>query len=112
MGWASKVLAQTDGAAAGEIAESSASVSEEERPRDGWVLGIGPLAGVPLNNDCTDCSSSGAFGLDMQLGRMLNPGLALILNTHEVGVGRSDVAAGRVSTSSVVQGVAAIALQW
>jgi hypothetical protein len=80
--------------------------------RDGWVLGIGPLGGVPLNNNCTNCSNSGAFGMGMQIGRMLNPSLALMLDAHAVAVGRSDVAAQGVSTTSVVQGVAAIALQW
>lgn len=88
------------------------SVSDERGWRDGWLLGIGPLGGLPLNNNCTDCSTSPAFGMDMQIGRMLNPRLALMLDTHGVAVGRSDVAAYNISTTSVVQGVAAFAVQW
>ena len=80
--------------------------------RDGWVLGIGPAGGYPLNNGCPDCSTSPAFGMEMQVGRMLNPRLGLMLDVHAVAVGQSDVAVYDVSNTSVVQGVVAATVQY
>ena len=81
--------------------------------RNGWVLGIGPVGGVPINNDCDGCEQSPmTLGMAMQVGRMLTPRLALMLDTHAVAVGQADVEVAGISTTSVVQGVAAIALQY
>lgn len=88
------------------------AATDEKSWTDGWMVGIGPVGGQPLNSNCTDCSSSPAFGMEMRIGRMLTPRVALMLDTHAVAVGRSDVAASGVATTSVVQGVAAAAVQW
>ena len=80
--------------------------------RDGWVIGIGPIFGYPLNNNCPDCTTTPAFGMEMQLGRMLSPRLGLMLDVHAAAVGQSDVSVAGVSNTAVVQGVVAAAVQW
>jgi hypothetical protein len=86
--------------------------SNREGWRDGWVLGIGFLGGIPINNDCPDCYTSFGVGMNAHLGRMLNPRMALMLDTHGVAVGRSEIDVYGATANALVQGVAAIAVQY
>lgn len=96
--------------------ENPAVVSADDEARNRWVLGIGILGGRPVNNDCADCYTSFGVGMYAELGRMLTPRLALMLDTHAVAVGQSDVdtggVTGTVSANVQVQGVVAIAVQY
>lgn len=86
--------------------------SKNEGWRDGWVLGIGILAGKPLNYDCADCYTTMGVGMNVQLGRMLNPRLALMLDTHGVAVGQSEIPGYEAEANVMVQGVVALAVQY
>jgi hypothetical protein len=100
-----------------ELNDDTVKAATDAKPatgswRDGWILGIGPVGGYPLNNHCDECSTSPAFGMEMQVGRMLNPRLGLMLDVHGVAIGRSDIRVYDVSNTSVVQGVVAAAVQY
>jgi hypothetical protein len=88
------------------------SASESGARRDGFVIGLGVVGGRVLNIDCADCYTSGAFGMDFRVGKMLTPRFALMLDTHAVAWGQSDVDALGASATATVQGVAAGAVQW
>jgi hypothetical protein len=94
-----------------DSAEEPGIPSKSER-RDGWIVGIGVLGGRPINSDCPDCYSSMGAGMDLQVGRMLSPRLALLLDTHGLAVGSSQVDAYGATANVLVQGVVAIAVQY
>jgi len=83
-----------------------------QRWRDRWVLGVGALAGRPINNDCSDCYWDAAAGADFQIGWMLTPRLALMMDTHAVAVGESNLPHPGAEPNAMVQGVVGIAAQY
>ena len=96
----------------GESVKSPDLKSKQVDWRDGWLLGIGVIGGRPINNDCSDCYTSVAAGMGVQIGYMLNPRLALMLDTHGLAVGTSQIEGYGVSANVLVQGVAAVAVQY
>ena len=93
-----------------ETTSSSASVptaASGSGERDGLVIGMGVFAGNGLESD-----ASVAAGMGIQIGWMLNPRLAIMLDTHGAAVGSSQVTATDVSSSVRVRAVAAPSIQW
>jgi hypothetical protein len=75
--------------------------------RDGWVIGLDMFAGNGLEAD-----ASIAAGMGGQIGRMITPRLAVMLDTHGAAVGSSDVGGSNVSASVRVRALAAAAVQY
>lgn len=75
--------------------------------RDGWLLGMDAFAGNGLESN-----ASVAAGMGVQIGWMLRPTLALLLDTHGAAVGTSDVSDFDVSASVGVRTIAAASMQW
>jgi hypothetical protein len=79
---------------------------------DRWVLGLGVLAGLPINNDCSDCYWDAGAGASFQVGWMLTPRLALMMDTHAAAVGESNLEHPGAEANALVQGVVVLGAQY
>ena len=79
--------------------------------REGWVVGIGILGGGNVDSDCSNCYAPLGAGIHAQVGRMINPRLALLLDTHGTAVRRPDRENYGAASDVLVQEVAALAVQ-
>lgn len=86
--------------------------SKNEAWRERLVLGLGVLGGRPINNDCADCYWDVGAGMVFEVGWMLTPRLALMLDTHAVAVGHSEIEGYDDENNLMVQGVVAIGVQY
>lgn len=90
-----------------------AAKPKRDRWRNRWVLGVDALGGWPINNDCADCYWNMGAGADFQVGRMITPRLGLMLDTHAVAVGRSEIEGyDDAEANAKVQGIVALAAQY
>jgi len=99
------------------VAQHPDGVSETDLPvrpstvtpvgRTGLLLGFDLFAGNGLESNAAVAS-----GLGMQVGWMLRPRLAVMLDTHGTAVGSSQIDATEVSSSVRVRALIAAAMQW
>jgi len=92
--------------------EETAPEPKARQWRDRWILGLGALGGRPINNDCSDCYWDAGAGMAFQVGWMVTPRLALMMDTHGVAVGDSRLQGFEEDGNALVQGVVAVALQY
>lgn len=84
--------------------------NDESRGR--FFVGLEALAGRPIDYDDAGRYWDVGGGMAFQVGWMFTPRLALMLDTHGVAVGRSDIQGYPAENNALVQGVVAIAAQY
>jgi hypothetical protein len=76
-------------------------------------MGVGFLSGHPVNNDSSDPYWNVGAGADFQVGWMITPRFALMMDTHAIAVGHSDIPGVAPEENNLkVQGVVVIAAQY
>jgi hypothetical protein len=92
--------------------EEVPSAPKPHQWRGGWLLGLSAVGGLPINNDCDDCYWDAGGGMAFEVGWMLTPRLGLMVDTHGMAVGRSEIQGYDDENNALVQGVAAFACQY
>ena len=106
LAWPAAALADESSARLDAAATAQAAADSDAR-RDGVVLGLDFFAGAGLES-----GSSVAAGLGVQIGWMIRPTIALMLDTHGAAVGSNEIGPVTVSPTIRVRALAAAAVKW